>query len=76
MNPLQIGNGITLADRLAHGFLSIEEVCALKLCGKSQVYLDIKAGVLPTVKHGRSTRIAGPDAASYVPGARRMTNAA
>lgn len=67
---------ITLADRLAHGFVTIDELCALKMCGRTQVYEDIKAGALQVVKHGRSTRIAGPLAKAYVPGARRTTEAA
>jgi hypothetical protein len=62
---------ITLADRLDHGFVTIKELCALKLCGTTQVYADIKAGALPIEKHGRSTRVRGPVAREYVPGQRR-----
>jgi hypothetical protein len=64
--------GVTLADRLEHGFVSIKELAALKLCGPTQIYEDIKAGALPIEKHGRSTRIRGPVAKAYVPGQRRF----
>lgn len=64
-----------LIDRLSFGFLSVDEVCGLKLCGRSQLYEDIKAGALPVVKHGRSTRIPGPAVRDYTPGARRLKNA-
>lgn len=67
---------VTLADRLEHGFVTVEELCALKACGRTQVYEDIKAGALPVAKHGRSTRIAGPDAKAYAPGARRLEKGA
>jgi hypothetical protein len=63
---------VPLAERLQHGFLTIEEVCALKACGRTQIYEDIKAGALLIEKHGRSTRIAGPIAKAYVPGQRRL----
>jgi hypothetical protein len=61
---------ITLTDRLEHGFLTLGELCALKLCGKTQVYADIKAGVLKVEKHGRSTRVSGGAAKAYQPGCR------
>ena len=67
--------GITLADRLDYGFLTIDELCALKLCGKTQVYADIKAGALKVEKHGRSTRVAGPNAKAYQPGQRHRAAA-
>lgn len=73
MSHTDAGQSITLTDRLEHGFLSIDEVCALKACGRTLVYKDIRAGVLPIVKHGRSTRIAGPVAKNYNPGAYRLT---
>lgn len=63
-------NEITLADRLEHGFLTIDEICILKGCGRTAVYADIAAGALKVVKHGRRTRIAGPVARDYIPGAR------
>lgn len=63
---------ITLSDRLESGFVTIDELCALKLCGRTQVYADIKAGALAVVKHGRNTRVAGPVAKAYAPGCRRL----
>lgn len=63
-------SGVTLSDRLDHGLLTVDELAALKACGRTQIYADIKAGALPVVKQGRSTRIAGPVARDYIPGAR------
>ncbi len=64
---------VSFADRLEHGVITIDELCALKRCGRTQVYEDIRAGALEVEKHGRSTRIRGPVAKSYVPG-RRYAN--
>ncbi len=61
---------VTLEARLEHGYVTIKELCALKICGVTQVYADIKAGALEVEKHGRSTRVSGPVAKSYTPGAR------
>lgn len=70
-----VANGtVTLSDRLDHGFITIDELCELKRCGRTMVYEDIKAGALQVDKHGRSTRIAGPIAKAYVPGAHRRMN--
>lgn len=66
------GSSVSLADRLDFGFVTIDELCALKACGRTQVYEDIKSGALDVVKHGRSTRVRGPVAKKYVPGARRQ----
>jgi hypothetical protein len=65
--------GVTLADRLEHGYVTIEELCALKVCGKTQIYEDIKSGALEVEKHGRSSRIRGPVAKDYRPGQRRLS---
>lgn len=67
---------VSLADRLENGFITIDELCALKMCGRTQLYADIKAGALQVVKHGRSTRIAGPVAKAYTPGARHSNGKA
>ncbi|MCQ4188110.1 helix-turn-helix domain-containing protein [Methylocystis suflitae] len=67
---------VTLAERLDYGYVTIKEVCALKLCGTTTVYADIKAGVLKVEKHGRSTRISGPLAKAYVPGSRHLNGEA
>jgi len=64
--------GVTLADRLEHGYVTIEEFCALKVCGKTQIYEDIKSGALKVEKHGRSSRIVGPVAKAFRPGQRRL----
>lgn len=69
--PRIVTGTVTLSDRLEHGFITIDELCELKRCGRTLVYEDIKAGALVVDKHGRSTRIAGPVAKSYIPGARR-----
>ncbi len=63
---------VTLADRLDHGYVTVREICDLKLCGTTTVYADIKAGVLKVEKHGRSTRISGHVAKAYVPGSRHL----
>lgn len=67
---------VTLAERLDYGYVTIKEVCALKLCGTTTVYADIKAGALKVEKHGRSTRVYGPMAKAYVPGARHLNTEA
>jgi hypothetical protein len=64
--------GVTLADRLEHGYVTIDELRALKVCGKTQIYEDIKNGALEVEKHGRSSRIRGPVAKAYTPGQRRV----
>ena len=58
--------GITLADRLRHGFLTVDEVCALKRCSRSRFYEDARSGVVAYEKDGRLTRIRGPVAARYL----------
>jgi hypothetical protein len=61
---------VTLADRLEHGFVDLKELADIKLCGLTTIYADIKAGALEVEKHGRSTRVRGPVAKVYTPGAR------
>lgn len=58
---------ITIEDRFTGGFFSIGELVVLKHTSRTQVYADIKAGLLPVEKHGRSARIAGPVARKYIP---------
>jgi len=74
MQSIQMQCAVSLADRLEHGFVTIDELRALKICGKTQIYEDIKAGVLPVEKHGRSTRVAGPVAKDYKPGSRHLAD--
>jgi hypothetical protein len=59
---------ITIEDRFAGGFFSIQELVDLKKSSRTRVYADIKAGLLPVEKFGRATRIAGHVAKAYVPG--------
>ena len=63
---------ITLADKLEFGFLTKAEVAALKSCGLSAINRDLKSGVLPYEKHGRSVRIPGPAAKVYKPTSRKV----
>lgn len=62
---------ITTADRLQFGFLSPRELADLKACSIGKVYADIRAGRLPSEKHGGARRIAGPIARDYRPDGRR-----
>lgn len=65
-NPTALAPSIS--DRLIEGgFLTIPEICALKAISKSVVYEDIAAGLLPTIKFGSATRVAGPIARDYIP---------
>ncbi|MEK4034526.1 excisionase family DNA-binding protein [Methylocystis sp. IM3] len=60
---------VTVADKIAAGgFLTIQELAALKSVGRTTIYEDIQARRLPVEKLGRSTRIAGAVAKAYVPG--------
>jgi hypothetical protein len=69
-------SGLSLADRLAFGVVTVPELQDLKQCGRTTIYEDIRAGVLPVIKQGRSTRISGPVARDYVPGARHRVKGA
>jgi len=60
--------GITLEDRLAFGFLTVDELSALKCIGITAIYADIKKGNLVVEKFGKATRVAGPIARAYRPG--------
>ncbi len=67
--------GPNIAERLEHGVVTIAELCVLGKVGKTSVYQDIRDGTLPILKHGRSTRIAGPVAKAYITGQHRRNNA-
>ncbi|OAI30521.1 hypothetical protein A1351_22785 [Methylosinus sp. R-45379] len=70
MNLIENAPAVTLETRLKYGYVTVKELCALKLCGLTTIYADIKSGALEVEKHGRSTRIRGPVAVAYTPGAR------
>lgn len=57
---------VTLAERLEHGFLDVEELLALSKRGRTAFYDDVKHGFVTLEKHGRFTRIRGPAAQAYL----------
>lgn len=57
---------ISLAERLEHGFLDVEELMALAKRGRTAFYADVQAGFVTLEKHGRFTRIRGPVAQAYL----------
>jgi hypothetical protein len=62
--------GITLADKFAHGNLTIEEVCCLKPRSKAGFYEDLKAGLVTIRKIGRRSVVPGDIARRYISGER------
>jgi hypothetical protein len=58
----------TLAERFAHGLFTLDEVAALKKCSKRKLYIDAANGLLIVEKHGRSSRVTGPNARAYLEG--------
>lgn len=61
--------GFPLEDRLKCGWFSIEEACDLKGCSRSTFYADARAGLVSYKKHGRRSRVHGPELAKYLAGA-------
>lgn len=61
-------SGLSLADRLAHGNLTVEETRVLKNRSHSGFYEDLKDGLVSVRKHGRKTIVPGPIAAAYIAG--------
>jgi hypothetical protein len=59
---------ITIQDRLEHGNLTVDEVCALATRSKTGFYADLKAGLVSIRKIGRKTVIPGPVARRYALG--------
>jgi hypothetical protein len=57
---------ITLQERLEHGNLTIDEVCALASRSKTAFYADAKAGLVKIHKMGRRSVIPGPVAVAYL----------
>ena len=62
------GSGLSLADRLAFGNLTILEVRALKNRSHSGFYEDLKSGLVAVRKIGRKTVVPGPIAKAYIEG--------
>jgi hypothetical protein len=60
------GLGITIQDRLEVGYLTVDEVCALKKRSRSGFYADVKAGLVKIKKQGRKSVIHGPIAWRYI----------
>jgi hypothetical protein len=57
---------ITLETRLKHGYLTVNECCALAMCGRSSLYLDARKGLLDLRKKGGRRRAFGPDFMKYL----------
>lgn len=55
-----------MGDRFMFGTFSIAEVKSLSGVSHNKVYIDIKAGLLPTHKRGAQTFVRGPDLAKYL----------
>ena len=61
-------SGVSLADRLAFGNLTVEETRTLKNRSHSGFYEDLKEGLVAVRKIGRKTVVAGPIAKAYIEG--------
>jgi hypothetical protein len=59
---------ITLETRLKHGYLTVNEACALAMCGRSSLYADARKGLLTLVKKGGRCRLWGPVFVKYLSG--------
>jgi hypothetical protein len=59
----------SLTERLAHGNLTLDEVCELKPRSRSGLYEDARAGLLVIEKHHRRSLVRGPIARAYIEGA-------
>ncbi len=57
---------ITLETRLKHGYLTVNECCALAMCGRSALYADARKGLLALVKKGGRRRCFGPEFTRYL----------
>jgi hypothetical protein len=56
----------SLAERLEHGNLVVNEVCKLKPRCRSGFYEDVKKGIVKIEKVGRKSIIRGPVAKAYI----------
>jgi hypothetical protein len=61
---------ISIEDRFAHGFFSIQEAAELANCSVSQIYLDVQAGRVELRKFGRRSAIPGPSLRAFLDSAR------
>jgi hypothetical protein len=61
-------SGISLADRLAFGNLTVEETRTLKNRSHSGFYADLSEGLVAVRKIGRKTVVPGPIAAAHIAG--------
>jgi hypothetical protein len=61
-------SGISLADRLAHGNLTVAETRRLKNRSHSGFYEDVKRGLVAIEKSGRKSIVRGPVAQAYIEG--------
>ena len=50
---------VSLADRMEHGVISVDELIGLALRGRTAFYEDVKNGLVEIEKHGRFTHIRG-----------------
>jgi hypothetical protein len=57
---------VSLADRLAHGHLTVLETRILKSRSHSGFYEDVKRGLVTIEKHGRKSTVRGPVAMAYI----------
>ena len=61
-------SGVSLADRLAFGNLTVEETRTLKNRSHSGFYADLKEGLVAVRKIGRKCVVPGPVAKAYIEG--------
>ncbi len=61
-------NKFSIEDRLQHGNLEVNEVCELKPCSRSKIYVDRKAGLVGFLKVGSKSVVPGPIAKKYIAG--------
>jgi uncharacterized membrane protein len=62
------GTRFTLAERLEHGNLEVQELLELARVSRTKFYADVKSGVVTIEKRGRKTYVRGPIAKRYVYG--------
>jgi hypothetical protein len=60
--------GISLADRLAFGNLTVKETRLLRNVSHSGFYDDLKHGLVAVEKNGRKSVVRGPIAKAYIEG--------
>ena len=68
MRTKTTGSQFSLSERLQHGWLSVEEILALKGVSRSTFYKDAREGRVTFEKHGRRSLLRGPVAAAYLAG--------